>query len=335
MGRFMIAMLIVVGFALPFISGCSGENKQDASKKDEKVTITVTPWPGSAALYIAKEKGYFKDEGIEAILQSYRSGHLGLDAVLSKKADLAAVGDTPIARAAVHGHSMAVVITLCEIDRAVLIVARKDRGISSPGDLRGKKVGVVEGTTADFFLHILLTTSYVKPADVNIVHLATDDVVDALIRGDVDAVSTWFPNTVVATDALDDNGVVFDDPSIYKMTWNLVATKQFAESHPESIKRVLGAIVRANAFILKYPDEARAITAKMIGTESLYLDKEWEGYNFTAALNQSLIVNLEDQARWMIMKEPGRAGKTVNFMDFIYTDGLKAVLPEAVKVVRR
>ena len=332
MTKLMATLLIVVSFGLAGAPGCDRENTQTGSKKNEKFVVAVTPWPGSAAFYIAREKGYFKDEGIDVTVQPYISGHLGLDAVISGKAALATAGDTPIARAAVEGKPIAVIATLCEINRAVLVVARKDRGLSSPADLRGKKVGVVPGTTADFFLHMLLATSYIKPVDVRIIPLETGDVVDALVRGEVDAVSTWSPHTIEARKNLGDNAVIFDDPSIYKMTWNITSTKDFVETHPDRIRKVLRAILRANAFIRARPGETRAITSKNIGTDSPLLDREWEDYLFTAALDRSLLLNLEDQARWMIRREGGSPRKAPNFMNFIYTDALKAVHPAAVDI---
>lgn len=332
MGKAMINLLIVSAFALAGATGCSREGNQDASKKREEIVVAVTPWPASAALYVAQEKGYLRDEGLDATFHSYISGHLGLDAVLSGKADFATAGDTPVARAVIQGKPVAIVATLCEINRAVLIVARKDRGILSPDDLKGKKIGVVAGTTADFFLQIFLTTSYINPTDVRIVNLGAHEAVDALVRGEVDALSTWSPHTILARDKLGNNGGILDDPSIYKMTWNIMTTKDFAGSHPVRIRKVLRAIVRANRFITEQPAETRAITARNIGTDSRLFEGEWGDYTFTASLDQSLILNLEDQARWMIRQEAGSARRQPNLMDFFYIDGLKAVMPAAVRI---
>ncbi len=42
------------------------------------------------------------------------------------------------------------------------IVARKDSGISAPGDLKGKRIGYTPGTTSDFFLDSMLTASALR-----------------------------------------------------------------------------------------------------------------------------------------------------------------------------
>jgi NitT/TauT family transport system substrate-binding protein len=51
-------------------------------------------------------------------------------------------------------------------------------------------------------------------------------------------------------------------------------------------------------------------------------------------LDQVLLVDLEDQTRWLL-----KGGLTVrkdmpNYLDFIYTEGLLAVKPEAVRILR-
>lgn len=328
----MASALILAIFAIGLFSGCDARD-QEGSAERVRVVLSVTPWPGSAALYLAREKGYFAEEGVEVVLQPCASGHLGLDAVLSGRADLVTVGDTPLARAGVQGRPVAVLATLCEINRAIWIVARKDRGIASPEDLRGKTLGVVKGTTADFFLHIFLTISYVHPRETTVVGLDTGKVVDSLLQGKVDAISTWFPHTVEATRRLGERAVVFDDPSIYKMTWNIVSRPQYAEDHPEPIRRVLRAVIRANAFIRTHPVEARRLVSGVAGLDGHALEPAWEEYSFMAALDQDLLLNLEDQARWMLRKEDGASPP--DFMRLLHPRILKEVEPNAIGIVTR
>jgi NitT/TauT family transport system substrate-binding protein len=255
--------------------------------------------------------------------------------MLSGKVDLATAGETPIARAVVDGKPVAVVATISEIGRAIRIIARKDRAISTPNDLKGKKIGLVRGTTADFFLHTYLAVAYLNPKDVRVVNIATEKLVDALLKGEVDAVSTWSPFTLVLRDRLGSNAVILDQPSIYIMTWNIAVTQEFAKKSPERIKKFLRAILQSNRFTKEHPDEARAISAKHIGTDSPLYVREWPDYDFTVKLGQSLILNLEDQARWMIKEEAGSARRPPDFMKFIYTDALEEVRPGAVTIAGR
>jgi NitT/TauT family transport system substrate-binding protein len=330
-----LTILIVLALVFTGRIGFGRQERLDAADRLEPITIAVTPWAGSAAIFIAHEEGYFKKEGLDAALQLHASGNLGLDALVSGKADLAAAGETPIARAVLNAKPVAVVATIAKVDRAVLIVARKDRGISAPGDLKGKKIGVVSGTTADFFLHIYLATSYIDPQEVRIVHIAPDSMVAALIDGEVDAVSTWAPHTIILQDELGKEAVVLQDSSIYTMTWNIAAKSETIRKHPDRIRKFLHAVIKANRFIAENPARARAIAAKHVGTESALFEREWKDYTFTAELDQGLILHLEDQARWMSGKSAESEVALPNFMEYIYIGALKSLQPEAVRIPGR
>jgi ABC-type nitrate/sulfonate/bicarbonate transport system substrate-binding protein len=177
-----------------------------------------------------------------------------------------------------------------------------------------------------------LAVAYINPKDVRVVNVATDKLVDALLKGEVDAVSTWSPFTLVLRDRLGSNAVILDQPNIYIMTWNITVTQQFAKNSPERIKKFLRSIVRSNRFIREHPGEARKISVKHIGTDNPLYEREWPDYDFAAKLGQSLILNLEDQARWMINEEIGSARRPPDFLDYIYTDALEAVQPGAVTI---
>lgn len=327
-----IKALLALSFFVFGVAGC-GEKDPDPSSQIEKITLAVTPWPASAPLYVAHEKGYFQDEGLDTTIRSYISGHLGLGAVISGEVDFATVGETPIAQAAVDGKQIAVVATISRIERAILVIARKDRGISKPEDLKGKRIGVVAGTTADFFLYLYLATSHIDPKEARIVNLPTEEIVGALIKGEVDAVSTWAPHTTILRDKLGGNATILHDPSIYTMTWNIVARPDTLKSRPERVQKLLRAVVRANTFITEHTAEAHAISARSLGTNTSLYEREWNDYAFEASLDQSLILNLEDQARWLIKREGDNERRTPNFTNFIHVDGLKAVQPEAVRMV--
>jgi len=325
-----VATLLAVMLALLF-SAAPGCDPKGQPVRMERISLAVSPWPASAAVYIAQEKGYFREEGLEVALHNYLSGHLGLNAVLAGKEDMATAGESPIARAALEGKPISVVATICEIDQGILVIARKDRGISSLSDLKGKRIGLAVTSAADYFLHVFLTTNGMNPREVRIIDMAPDKAVASLLKGEVDAVSTWSPHTFVLREKLGDNALVLGDPGLYTLMWNLVATADYIKNNPGRVRKLLRAIVRANRFIADSPGEARVASRQYIGTESPFLEKEWGDYRFLAILDQSLILNMEDQARWMIKRE-GMRHRMPYFLDFIYTEGLNTVKPDAVRI---
>ncbi|MFP4349985.1 MAG: ABC transporter substrate-binding protein [Thermodesulfobacteriota bacterium] len=332
MVRTIIFLMILLAAAGAALGDEDPETGDTAPAQPAAVTVGVTPWPGSAAVYLAEEKGYFKDEGLRVTLQSVESGHLSLNGLLSGKFDLATMGDTPIARAGLRGRDIRVVATIAKTHRAVGIVARKDRSISGPEDLTGKTVGVVPGTTAQVFLYAYLATSYIDPEKVRITHIPPDKVETLLMSGEIDAVSTWAPHSDRLMEKLGNRAVLLQDPSIYTMTWNLVTSQAFVQKHPSRIRKFLRALIRANRHMTEATDRARAVVSALIFPSTRISEEEWESFAFTAELDQSLILNLEEQARWMIEKGYAQAEGPPNFLNILHTDCLKTVKPEAVQI---
>ena len=65
-----------------------------------------------------------------------------------------------------------------------------------------------------------------------------------------------------------------------------------------------------------------------------YTDAVWPEPQFSLSLDQSLIAAMEDEARWMIKNNLTTEKQVPNFLDYIYEDGLKAINPEAVNIIR-
>jgi ABC-type nitrate/sulfonate/bicarbonate transport system substrate-binding protein len=330
--RVALLPLLTIAVMLTLATGCGRSGEEAEPAELEEISLATTSWPASLPAYVAAKERYFEDEHLAVTLQPCLSGHLGLAQMVSGQADFALSGETPITLAVMEGDSLAIVATVCEIDRAILIIARRDRGISERGDLRGKRIGVVRGTTADFFLSIFLSTSFIDPEDVSIVNLPEGGVVDALMKDQVDAVSTWTPHTLILQEMLGDNALVLTDPGIYTMTWDLVTTRGFVGENPRVVRRLLRAMARAVEFIREHPSESHAMVADYMGETSPMPDSDWPNYRFLLELDQSLILNLEDQARWVNKNEGAGEHSLPDFLDFVFPEGLRSMNPDMVRI---
>ncbi|OGO36854.1 MAG: hypothetical protein A2147_03840 [Chloroflexi bacterium RBG_16_57_8] len=298
----------------------------------EKITLAVMPWPASTPIYVAYENGYFRNEGLDVSLESYTTGHLALDAMLSGNADLATASDASIARAAMEGDEFLIIATIAEVKRPIQIIARKDRGITVPGDLRGKTIGLDTNSAAAYFLHAYMTTSYIGDTEYRTVDLPDGRIVDALLNGQVDAVATWAPYTHILKKGLGDNAISFSDRDLYTLTWNVTATRESVRANPERVAKLLRAILRADRFSRDHPEAAKAICSKHMGADAPLYEGEWPDYGFNTLLDESLILVLEDEARWMVSDGIGGRKELPNFVSYVYTPGLRSVRPEAVTI---
>ena len=299
----------------------------------EKLVIAGGNQPNAASVYVALAKGYFAHEVVDATLRSYPSGRDALNSILEGKADMAIAAETPIMFAGLRGGKVAVVATIAASDKNTMIIARKDRGISSPGDLKGKKIGVSLGTNGHFFLDIFLTSHRMPKEGVRVVDLRPGEVVDALVKGDVDAISTWNLYDYRARKELGDKAVTFYGEGIYSATFSVVAAQTLVNEKPEVVKKVLRALVRASNFMARNPEESIRITAEQTKTDKVAISDLWNDYSFAITLDQSFLTTMEDEARWAIKNKLTQATQVPNYLNFIYLDGLKVVRPEGVKVI--
>ena len=284
--------------------------------------------PSSAAVYVAHEKGFFRAVGLDDEVRVYGADRLALQATLEGKADIAMVAETPIAGAVLEHRSPQVIATVCEIDDASLIIGRKDRGIRTAHDLVGKRIGVLVGTSSDFFLHIYLVTSNVDPGAVTVVPLTTDNLVSSVVSGQVDALAAFAPYTFQSEDRLGANAMVLDQPGLYTTFWNVATTHEIAQRRPEVLVAFLRAIRRANALIASDPMEAQRITARWSGVSLANVRRTWPTYHWTLELEQPLLLALEDESRWMSGKS-----ETPDFLRYLDAAPLKRVQRDAVRLV--
>lgn len=115
--------------------------------------------------------------------------------------------------------------------------------------------------------------------------------------------------------------------------WNLVSTTNWTNNHADTIERLLKSLVQAEDYLVLHQDEAKAIVRERMNFDDAYMETIWPRYQFSLSLDQSLILAMEDEARWMISNNLTAEKAVPNFLDFIYTDGLKSVNPGAVRIV--
>ena len=90
---------------------------------------------------------------------------------------------------------------------------------------------------------------------------------------------------------------------------------------------------KAEEFIRDNREESVEIIASRLKAEKEDIDKLWDDYNFRLTLSQSLIITLEDEARWAIKNKLTDATEVPNYLDYIYMDALEEVKPEAVGII--
>jgi len=300
-----------------------------------KATLGVETSLLPAAVWVAEEKGYFEDYGLDLTIKEFDSGRLSLVAMLESNQgiDIATVAPTPIMFNSFERGDFSIFATFVSSYEDVKVIARNDR-VTSAEDLRGKRVGTPMGTTGQFFLDAFLTDNSILSSEVEAVDIDPSDLPDALAKGVVDAIVIWEPHGTNAKNLLGDLAIRLPSSDIYNETFNFVSTNAFLKSDSEAIKRFVQAVDTATEFIKQHKEESQEIVATRLNLDTESMTALWEEFTFDITLEQSLIRVLEAEARWAINSDLVESEHMPNYLDYIYLHALEEVKPEAVTIIR-
>lgn len=308
--------------------------KPQGTEAWEKVLFGLPLQPPSALAFIALEQGLFAQEGLDVIVKEYPSGKRAMEGLFSGEVAIATTADIPVAFACFERRDIGIAASIGAADNIMNIIARKDRGIQSPGDLRGKRIATQKGSAGHFFLHLFLIKNGLSEKDVKMSFKKVEDLPGALARGEIDAFSLRDPQVSIAKASLGDNAVVFSEDQLYHWTEMLVSSNSIIKDSPQIITKMLKALMKAEAFAKKQPDRAIEIVSKKLGIDKSELAAFWPGFDLRISLDQSLLINLEDEARWILKYKLTDQTKVPNYFNFIYLNGMESVNKERVSVVR-
>ena len=328
--RITILLRIIVGIASVILFATTS----GFTATKEPITIGVERSPLLALVIIAEDQGFFSKQGVDVKVKYYASGKLALNGMFSGEVELATPAETPIVFGSFERMDFSIVATIGSSDNEPKIVARKDRGIQKPGDLRGKPIATQKASAVHFFLHSFLIKHGLSGKDIKLSFKHPDELVPALANGEIDAFSMREPYVSRAKALLRDNIVVFDERGLYLKTYNLVAFIAFVKDKPQAVKNVLQALIKSEEFAKKYPKQSQKIVSNKIGVKESEIAGLWPDLRFEVSLGQSLLISLENEARWAIRNKLTERKKIPNYLNFIYSDALEAVKPRGVTIIR-
>jgi NitT/TauT family transport system substrate-binding protein len=332
----VILVLVLGGFY-----GCKQKEVEKPTEL-QKVRFATVPFIGEAASYVAYRNGYFEEEGLDVTLTYNDAGFQSLKNLFEGDADIITVAETPIVYTSFDKKKYTdfergefyIIGNIMHSDKINLVLARRDKGINSASDLKGKKVAVFRGTASDFFMDSFFILNGIKSSDVEIVNMDPPTMVSAIGKGEVDAIVCWQPHILNVQSKLGDNAIILPSENIYTASWLIIAMKDYAEKNPEILEKFLRAIIKAENFIAENREESISIHSEESGVDREIVAALWGDVIFDLSLDQALLTNLEDEARWAIKYELTDKTEVPNYLDYIYFDALEKVKPGAVTIAR-
>jgi NitT/TauT family transport system substrate-binding protein len=237
----------------------------------DKVKIGHLPLVPSLPTYVALEKGFFAQEGLEVELIPFQSGTAIIDALVAGRIDANCMS-------AITGHWFAaqnapdrfkiflVYAANTNVDNTMVVVVKQDSPLKDLKDLKGKTVGTFPGGTSVALARAIIRTQ-INPKGVTFTEIPPSNLIGALVAGQIDAYFSPEPFGMMA---------VFEGKGRYlmKSPCTLLGLKKgivggafsfsakFLSEKPELAKKVKTAIEKAVDYITANEQEARGYLTK-------------------------------------------------------------------------
>lgn len=206
------------------------------------------------------------------------------------------------------------------------IVARRSAGIVKLADLRGKRIGTMPRTSSAFYLDQMLKRVGLSDEDVVVVPFVAGsskplkEMRNALINGDIDAVTIWEPEMQRCQEALGGDDIEFFEASGYREQFCLYST-QSCLSDPFWRSRIVAfvkALVVASQELRRQPDKAQSLVAQAAGFDLQTVVRSWCHHAYPGTLLPNLLNLLIEQEPWVAretgrtVREPGRLAQLID-----------------------
>jgi NitT/TauT family transport system substrate-binding protein len=190
--------------------------------------------------YYLLHSGHLEKHGIKAEEFAVPSGNLTMQQQVARQVDLGTYAGPSF----IIGHEKGGLIAIAKIEyvgKTARVMARKDLGLKTVADLRGKKVANQTGSsTGNIFVDQIATKAGLKKGDYQEVRMNVNDMVAAMAAKTVDAMVNVEPyNAIAEAESLANS--LEDFYSFDKLPVFMAATPEFVEKNPDAIVAYLKA----------------------------------------------------------------------------------------------
>ncbi len=274
--------------------GCASSSSK-AQGSSDVLRLGVFPNLTHAPAYVALGEGIFEDvlAPTRVDVTYFNSGSDAGTALLSGSIDATYIGPGPSASLFLQTGEVAVVSGA--VSGGASFVVRKGAGIASPNDLHGKKIAVPGiGNTQDVALRTWLHEHGLKAkdegGDVSVAAVDNPELFQIFRAGQVDG--AWepepWPSYLIAQGVAEpfvDEASLWPDGQF--VVTNLLVNTTYMEAHPDVVRRLVEANVRAIRAIRADPAETKAsaqaglIRAGAPSLDHAVVDAAWDKLTFT------------------------------------------------------
>ena len=238
---------------------------------------------GQSLVWVAREAGIFKENGIDLELMFIGSSTTVTQAVLAADVPIVIMSGTTAINSALSGSDLVLLGSTKKDPAQVFLTVAKD--IKTPVQLKGKKLGVSRlGSSSDFLLKYLLKKLGLVPErDVTIVQVGSSPVrMAALANGAIDGTALSFEEMLVAKKTGFPILLDISTLGIEGLNSDIITTRRYARESRDTALRFVKSMAKGVSFFVKNKKFSMDVIAKY--TRSSDMEKIDAGYDYNSKI---------------------------------------------------
>lgn len=322
--------------ALVLLAVSSVVPDQACAQSHEKVKIRfgIGSAVGYNAMYVAKEKAFFDEEGLDVEFVWAQAAPEVVQGIIGGSFEGGAAGSFGLIAGVAKGAPVTVVAIGVYGGDKIAFAARKDSGIKTFKDLYGKKVGFQSGTIGQQMFLLMGEAEKLDVSKIDGVFLNNVDMAAAIASKSVDAIVTWepLPSLLVAKGAVDviqRGGKYLQAPGV------IVFGNDYIKKNHNTVLKFVTGVFRGAQFIRQNPKEAAVINGKYTkgaaGTPDV-IQLTYKYVLFDPRVTKDALRELESDAKFLLsQKKIDTLVKASELATTRFSDEIAKKHPELVK----
>ncbi len=290
-GRFIIALALAV-IAVLAVPGCGSSEKASKAVRFGILRNDLH----QLAYYVAREKGYFSDEGLDVREGgAFNAGPEEMSAFAAGELDMGLVGTAPIVTFASQKMADVKIVAQANTEGSAILVRAGLEG-EDMASFRGRTIAVPGfSTVQDFLLRLALEKAKLADTDVNIIVLKPPETLAAFSSSQIDGAVSWepYPSMAVTQNKarimLTSHQIWADHPCCM-----LIVSSEFLRENPDTVRKVVAAHVKATDFINKNKLEATDMAHLFTGQDKTVCTSAMKNIKFDDSPDPKQILRYVD-----------------------------------------
>lgn len=265
-----------------------------------KVKFGVLTTASQAAFYVGARKGIFAKCGFDVDVMPLATGVQANQALAAGQADWSGGGVESTVVAWATGLPFKAYSMYAKGGDSYAILVRKEAGIASPKDLKGKKIAVPQGTAPAQGLNQVLKEAGLPGNAVMRVNANYGNMGQMLISGAVDAMAGLEPFLTLTEEKMEGKSAILLRLGKYVQGGGLfLISDKWAAANPTKVVDAVAALWEAQQWVRKNPKEAAAIEAEFLKVEPRIVEVSFKVLTYDPLIDDFTAKSLQTTADYL------------------------------------